>query len=96
MKHDGGLVMIWRCMTAFGPGALYKIEGRMDKHVYKFNLYSFLWSSATQNYNLDPSRLIFQEDNDPKHTSKIVREWFNSRLFQLLRWHAQSLDFESH
>ena len=38
MKHGGGSVMIWRCMTAFGPGAWYIIEGRMDMHMYKFIL----------------------------------------------------------
>jgi hypothetical protein len=35
-KHDGGSVMIWECMAAFGPGAWYKTEGRMDRHLYKF------------------------------------------------------------
>jgi hypothetical protein len=42
VKHGGGLVMIWGCMTAFGPGAWYKIEGRMDRHMYKFILENFL------------------------------------------------------
>ena len=38
MKHGGGLVMIWGCMTAFGVGAWYKIKGRMNRHLYKFIL----------------------------------------------------------
>ena len=36
VKHGGESVMIWRCIMAFGPGAWYKIEGRMDRHMYKF------------------------------------------------------------
>ena len=40
------------------------------------NIYlkNILVISIIENYNLDPSRLVFQHDNDPKHTSKIVRE----------------------
>ena len=44
VKHGGGLVMIWECMMTFGPGAWYKIEGRMDGHLYKFIL-EILWST---------------------------------------------------
>ena len=44
-----------------------------NRHMYKFILEKFLWSTI-QNYNLDPSRLTFQHDNDPKHTSKIVQK----------------------
>jgi ERCC4-type nuclease len=73
VKHDGRLVMIWECMMAFGPRPWYIIEGRMDRHLYKFILENFLWSTIW-NYNLDLSRLVFQYDNDPKHTSKIVQE----------------------
>ena len=40
---------------------------------------------------MDPSRLVFQHGNDPKHTSKIVQEWLASQSFQLLQWPAQSL-----
>ena len=38
------------------------------------------------------SRLVFQHDNDPKHTSKTVQEWLTSQPFQLLQWHTQSPD----
>ena len=34
VMHDGGSMMIWRCMTIFGLRAWYKIEGRMDRHMY--------------------------------------------------------------
>ena len=58
VKHGGESVMIWGCMTAFGLGAWYKIEGRMDRHLYKLIFENFLWSTI-QNFNLDPSRLVF-------------------------------------
>jgi hypothetical protein len=42
------------------------------------------------------SRLVFQHDNDPKHTRKIMQEWLASQSFQLIQWLAQSPEFELH
>ena len=80
---------IWGCITTLGPRAWYKNEGRMDRHMYKFCLRKSLWSSIP-NYKLDPRRLVFQRDNDSKHTYKNMQEWFLSQAFRLLQWHAQS------
>ena len=55
----------------------------MDRHLYKIILEIFLWSTI-HNYNLDPSRSVFQHDNDPKHMSKIVQEWLASQAIRLL------------
>ena len=45
VKHGGRHVMIWDCMTAFRHGAWYKIQGVMDRYVYKFILENFLLST---------------------------------------------------
>ncbi len=34
VKHGGGNVMVWGCMTASGVGELVFIEDIMDKHKY--------------------------------------------------------------
>lgn len=34
VKHGGGSVMVWGCMSACGVGNLQIIEGTMDKHAY--------------------------------------------------------------
>ena len=57
--------------------------------IYTFTLENFLWSTI-HNYNMDPSGLVFQEKNDPKHMSKIVQEWLASQSFQLFQWSTQS------
>jgi len=33
----------------------------------------------------------FQQDNDPKHTSKKARKWFEQKSNRVIKWLAQSL-----
>ena len=35
---------------------------------------------------------IFQHDNDPKHTAKIVKNWIQQKHLQVLDWPSQSPD----
>ena len=34
VKHGGGSIMIWGCMTALGAGFMCQIVGRMNKELY--------------------------------------------------------------
>lgn len=36
--------------------------------------------------------VIFQQDGDPKHTAKIVKQWLASQKFKTMQWAAQSPD----
>ena len=36
---------------------------------------------------------VFQMDNDPKHTSKVVAKWLNDNKVKGLEWPSQSPDF---
>lgn len=73
VKHGGGSVMIWGCMAASGVGKLHIIDGTMDRHVYLDILKTNLHESATNLGILE--NFYFQQDNDPKHTAGIVKEW---------------------
>ncbi len=59
VKHGGGSVMVWGCMSAAGTGELQFIEGTMNANMYCDILKQRLGCRA-----------VFQHDNDPKYTSK--------------------------
>ena len=35
IKHGGGLMMIWGCMSIHGPGLIHRIKGRLIQHGYQ-------------------------------------------------------------
>ncbi|GFX00952.1 transposable element Tc1 transposase [Trichonephila clavipes] len=73
VKRGGGLIMVWGCMTATEVGNLVIINGIMNQYSYLNILKNNLIQSASK-LGLDGS-FIFQQDNDSKHTARVVREW---------------------
>jgi transposase len=91
VKFGGGSVMIWGCMTVHGIGFMCRIEGKMDASLYEEILQDELLGTADY-YEMDREDLIFQQDNDPKHTSKRSQRWFQNNGIKVLDWPAQSPD----
>ena len=83
--------MMWGCMLWDGVGYSCKIDGRMDGELYTKILEDELQRSLTY-YGKNPSSIIFQQDNDPKHKSKLATTWLQNHGFQVLSWPAQSPD----
>ena len=75
LKFGGGSLMMWGCFCWQGVGYGCKIDGKMDKELYCQILEDDLQESIDY-YNLDRDKLIFQQDNDPKHTSGLAKQWF--------------------
>src|SRR5579871_5346220 len=91
VKYGGGSLMVWGCMITEGPGYLCQIDGNMDQYLYKNILEDELWNTI-EYYNLDSNGIIFQQDNDSKHTAKSIKEWFAEQSFKILNWPVQSPD----
>ena len=41
-----------------------------------------------------PIKYTFQQDNESKHTSKIVKRWFQESKLKVLSWPSQFLDLD--
>ena len=67
MKFGGGSLMMWGCMTAQGVGFACKIDGGMDATLYTNILQDELLQTLDF-YELNRDNIIFQQENDPKHT----------------------------
>ena len=90
VKHGGGSIMLWGCFAAGGTGALHKIDGIMRKENYVDILKQHLKTSVRK---LKLGRKwVFQMDNDPKHTSKVVAKWLKDNKVKVLEWPSQSPD----
>jgi transposase len=91
VKFGGGSLMVWGCIGWNGVGVLSEVEGRMDAEQYVAILEAGLLQSMEES-GIPEDEIIFQQDNDPKHTSKRAQNWFEEQEIRLLDWPAQSPD----
>lgn len=91
VKHGGGSIMVWGCFSEFGVGPLVLVEGIMNKEIYLNILYENLPVVMGQ-MDFTEEDIVFQQDNDPKHASKLVRNWLEKEKFETMVWPSQSPD----
>jgi transposase len=90
-QAGGGKMMVWGCITFFGPGDLCRINGTLDSEFYReilndYVLASFKW------YGMDPATSIFQQDNARVHTASLIQNWFRKHNVTVLQWPSNSPD----
>jgi transposase len=91
MKFGGGKIMVWSCITWEGVGFSCKIDETMDAELYSEILKDEL-KHTIDFYNLDRAKVLFQADNDPKHTSNLAQKTLNDMKIRVMKWPAQSPD----
>ncbi|CAK9796254.1 Transposable element Tc1 transposase [Anthophora quadrimaculata] len=90
VKHGGGSVMVWGCMSACGLGNLHFIEGIMDKYAY-LNILKLNLKQSAEKFGI-ADYYHFQQDNDPKHKSYLIKEWLLYNTPHVLETPSQSPD----
>lgn len=93
VKHGGGSIMVWGCFSGYGTGDLVRIEGTMKKEHYKRILQQ---NAVPSGLKLIGNGFIFQQDNDPKHSSKLCRRYLEYKetegVLKNMVWPPQSPD----
>ena len=75
-------------MSAAGAGELYFIEGNMKSNMYC----EILQQSMIPSLQKLGSRVVFQHDNDPKHTSKMTNALLKRSRVKVMDWPSMSPD----
>ena len=78
-------------MTWQGAGYAHRIDGKMDGDLY-VNILDEEPQESIRFYNKTKDDIVFQQDNDPKHTCKKAKQWFQDHEYQVIDWHAQYPD----
>ena len=86
VKHGGGNVMVWGCMSAAGVGEFYFIEGNMNSNMYC----EILQQSMIPSLQKLGRRAMFKHDNDPKHTSKTTTALLKRLQVKVMDWPSMS------
>lgn len=91
VKHGGGSLMVWGCITSRGVGRLHRIKGNMDSKQYCSILEQSLLGTL-QDYSIPRDHFIFQHDNDRKHTARLTKKWLHDHNITVLPWPSSSPD----
>lgn len=91
VKFGWGSIMVWGCFTSSGVGNICRIYGHMDGNLYRQILDEDL-TETIERHEMDKEDIIFQHDNDPKHTARLTKQWFEDNEVEVLDWPAQSPD----
>ena len=83
--------MMWGCLTAKGVGYACRIDCNMDSELYVDILEDYLLPTLDF-CKMNKEKIIFQQDNDAKHTSHMAQDWFDNNGIEVLQWPQRSPD----
>lgn len=92
-QQGGGSLMVWGCMTAFGPGyACRLLEKSMNSDLYQYVL-GTTYFNTLRYYGLQHDDVFFQQDGATCHTSESTYNWMDEKgMTYLYKWPANSPD----
>ena len=81
--------MVWGCFSYFGVGPIYRITGSINQFQYFKILEEVMLLYAEEEMSL---KWVFQQVNEPKHTSKQATSWLQTNKIDVMKWPTQSPD----
>lgn len=88
--------MILGCMSWLGAGEMSPVVGRMDSEQLNGILSTCLDPTveevANKLFSNDRNHILFQQDNNAKHTSRVKKNWLTSTGIKTMKWPSQSPD----
>ena len=90
VKHGGGSLQVWGCISANGDGDLVRI---LSAEKYRQILIHHALPSGRR---VTGSKFILQQDNDPKHTANVMKNYLQHKeeqgVLEVMVWPPQSPD----
>lgn len=90
-KQSDNLITLWGCMSAKGVGRLVICDTQMNREKYLKILQENVIASASK-LDLPSGGYIFQQDNDCKYRTGVVRDWLLYKVGKVLYTPSQSND----
>lgn len=84
-------IHIWGCVSSKGFGRCYVFTKNLNAELL-VKIYSTAYLASIKKFGGSKSDWIMQEDNDPKHKSKLAAKWREDNNVDRLPWPAQSPD----
>ena len=91
LKFGGGRIMMWGCMSWEGIGYAIRIDGNINADLYVAILDDELKLSMEE-WGASWVHKVLQQDNDPKHTSRKAKNYFEEHDIPVMKWPAQFPD----
>ena len=93
IKHGGENIQVWGCISIKGVGDIVRIAEKLTGEKNKNILHNDTVPSGRQ---LIGDYFILQQDNDRKHTCKLVKNYLSNLeeegVLQTMPWPSQSSD----
>lgn len=92
VKHGGGNLMFWGCMTYKGLGYGCQIEDGTMKAADYIHILDTTLKESLEHYGYMSDDFIFQHDNDSKHAARVTQAYLGDQGIEVLPWPSQSPD----